>query len=223
MMEQPMRPSVLATLVFIGLIGIGIRAQTLTTDPRPRTEAVVRHGKVIKPAPPPPALPAVTVVGHWRSSEEDARESAFEQAQERLGDWVRAEYPGLNYLPPIDAIKASLVKGSRVQKYTEALPDEAPTTSEGGTLDLSGMRRVTLELELTPDFQSQVRRLDSDLRVHQRMGILGGLLGLVVLGLGSLAAYIRLDEWTRGYYTNRLRLAALAVVGAGVAAAVWLV
>jgi len=44
-------------------------------------------------------------------------------------------------------------------------------------------------------------------------------LGLVTVLLGAVAGYVRLDEWTKGYYTGRLFLAAVAVVvaaGAGV-------
>jgi hypothetical protein len=49
-----------------------------------------------------------------------------------------------------------------------------------------------------------------------------GLLGKILVGLVALLAvvtgYIRLDDWTKGYYTGWLRLAAwgiLAVVGTG--------
>jgi hypothetical protein len=38
---------------------------------------------------------------------------------------------------------------------------------------------------------------------------------VVVIALGALAGYIRLDEFTKGYYTGRLR--ALAVVLVAVA------
>ena len=31
--------------------------------------------------------------------------------------------------------------------------------------------------------------------------------------LGAVAGYVRLDEWTKGYYTGRLRLAAVVLIG----------
>jgi hypothetical protein len=219
-----MRPSVFATLVFIGLIGIGIRAQTLSTNAAPRTEPVMRHGKVLKPAPPPAPVPELTVDGPWSLTPEEAKEGALLRAQERLAAWVQSEYPLLKYAPPTDYINDHLVKSRREETFQEAR-DKATSleTARGAEAEsigvlLTGRRRVCLDLQLTSDFQTQVRRLDRDQRVGQRMSVLGALLGLGVLGLGSLGAYIRLDDWTRGYYTNRLRLGALAVVGAGVVA-----
>lgn len=48
----------------------------------------------------------------------------------------------------------------------------------------------------------------------RRLLTLGGVLSFILVCLGTLFAYIRADEATRGYYTNRLRLAAAAGVGA---------
>ncbi len=43
---------------------------------------------------------------------------------------------------------------------------------------------------------------------------LGGSLGFVLICLAAISGYIRADEATKGYYTNRLRLLAAAGVGA---------
>jgi hypothetical protein len=226
-MEKVMRPSVLATLVFLGLIGIGIRAQTLTTQPRGSSEghgssAVVRHGKVIRPAVPPPPVPTLTVEGPWRPSEEGAREAALERARILVRDWVRGEYTGVYFEPTADYVEKNLLRKTTMQTFQDALSGQSLGSElvqpDDASFDLSKMRRATLTLELTPEFQTQVRTIDRDQRVRHRMGFLGVLLGLGVLGLGVLGTYIRLDEWTRGYYTNRLRLAALGVLGAGVVA-----
>jgi hypothetical protein len=40
------------------------------------------------------------------------------------------------------------------------------------------------------------------------MELAGRGLGLLTLLLGAVAAYIRLDDWTKGYYSGRLFLAA---------------
>ncbi len=50
--------------------------------------------------------------------------------------------------------------------------------------------------------------------VHQRMVLLGGALGFVLISLAAISGYIRADEATKGYYTNRLRLLAAGGVGA---------
>jgi hypothetical protein len=50
--------------------------------------------------------------------------------------------------------------------------------------------------------------------VNRRLVLLGGGLGFLLTCLAALSGYIRADEVTRGYYTNRLRLLAAAGVGA---------
>ncbi len=53
----------------------------------------------------------------------------------------------------------------------------------------------------------------------QRMQRLGGGLALALAALAVLSTYIKADEATKGYYTNRLRLVAAAGLGvAGVVA-----
>ena len=48
----------------------------------------------------------------------------------------------------------------------------------------------------------------------QRLLIVGGGLGFILVCLGAVSGYIRADEATKGYYTNRLRLGAAVGVGA---------
>ena len=47
---------------------------------------------------------------------------------------------------------------------------------------------------------------------------LAGLLVFVLICLAAVSGYIRTDEATKGYYTNRLRMLAAAGVGAAGAA-----
>ena len=50
--------------------------------------------------------------------------------------------------------------------------------------------------------------------VHRRLVVLGGSLAFVLICLAAVSGYIRADEATKGYYTNRLRMLAAAGVGA---------
>jgi hypothetical protein len=50
--------------------------------------------------------------------------------------------------------------------------------------------------------------------VGRRMVTLGGTLAFVLIFLAAVSGYIRADEATKGYYTNRLRMLAAAGVGA---------
>jgi len=51
-------------------------------------------------------------------------------------------------------------------------------------------------------------------QVRQRLTALGGILGFVLICLAAISGYIRTDEATKGYYTNRLRMLTAAGVGA---------
>jgi hypothetical protein len=53
--------------------------------------------------------------------------------------------------------------------------------------------------------------------VRHRLATLGGTLAFVLICLAAISGYIRADEATKGYYTNRLRMLAAAGVGAGMA------
>ena len=50
--------------------------------------------------------------------------------------------------------------------------------------------------------------------VQRRMVFLGGALAFILTCLMAVSGYIRADEATKGYYTNRLRMLAAAGVGA---------
>jgi hypothetical protein len=72
--------------------------------------------------------------------------------------------------------------------------------------------------ELTADFSPRRRAELVDTYNHElvrrRLMTLGGSLGFVLICLAAISGYIRADEATKGYYTNRLRMLAAAGVGA---------
>ena len=74
------------------------------------------------------------------------------------------------------------------------LKDFSVVYQAGSVVDLSPARRERIIAVYTRDL------------VARRLGLLGGGLGLALIGLTGLAGYIRADEATKGYYTNRLRL-----------------
>jgi hypothetical protein len=71
--------------------------------------------------------------------------------------------------------------------------------------------RVSMDLEVTRDVYRQLAKMDRDARVEERVGGLARVMAVVTALLGCIAGYIRLDEWTKGYYTWRLRLLTLVV------------
>ena len=90
-------------------------------------------------------------------------------------------------------------------------------------------RRVWLKVAINSDNWKQIQK-ENQLVIDQkrlritraRMEFLVKLLACVVALLATVCGYIRLDEWSKGYYTKWLRLAALGCIGA-VAAVLWLV
>jgi len=73
---------------------------------------------------------------------------------------------------------------------------------------------ATVRADWSPTARAKLRNAYRQDLSHQRLRLVGGLIGFLLTGLAILTGYIRLDEATKGYYTNRLRLAALATTGA---------
>jgi hypothetical protein len=81
------------------------------------------------------------------------------------------------------------------------------------------MYRAHLWFDFSPGLRDALhRRWEAD-TAERRLILLGSLLGLVTLMLGTAAGYFRLDDATGGAFRGRLKLAALAVVAAGSVAA----
>jgi len=72
-----------------------------------------------------------------------------------------------------------------------------------------------LTLDTTPVRRERLVKLYNREVVGRRLVNLGGGLGFILMCLAAVSGYIRADEASRGYYTNRLRLLAAAGVGAG--------
>jgi len=81
-------------------------------------------------------------------------------------------------------------------------------------------------LEFGPDFRNELDRRWTQVRATSRLAQTGLVSGGVLLLLGSIFGYFRLDNATRGYYSGRLQFmtaaAILAVVGAGAVLAQWI-
>ena len=71
---------------------------------------------------------------------------------------------------------------------------------------------------ITADFSDARKHELLDLHGRQvggrRLLLFGGGLFVLLTGLSAVSGYIRADEATKGYYTNRLRMLAAAGVGA---------
>ncbi len=132
-------------------------------------------------------------------AEADARVHLISEVKE----WLVESGVDRKWVPP-QAILRDMVIGQA--EYT-------PETIHDTEHELNLVRAT-----ITADF-SEVRKsefLDHYRRqvAGQRLALLGGGLFVVLAGLAAISGYIRADEATKGYYTNRLRILAAAGVGA---------
>jgi hypothetical protein len=72
-----------------------------------------------------------------------------------------------------------------------------------------------LTLDTTPAHRERLVKLYNHELVGERLIRLGGSLAFILMCLAAVSGYIRADEASKGYYTNRLRMLAAAGVGAG--------
>jgi hypothetical protein len=103
----------------------------------------------------------------------------------------------------------------------EQLVTETRDGSEGflGTSDgkdLGDGKQVLLTFELPSDYVHQLMRIERGLRMEDRMGWLSRGLAVIVAGLFAISGYVRLDEWSKGYFSGVLKAAAVFAVIASV-------
>ena len=106
----------------------------------------------------------------------------------------------------------AMIGTAYIQPIAENLGDSSKDIDEIYTLYRAGAK-----VDFSTAKKARLVGLYNDQLVRERMIKGGGVLGCALLALAAIAGYIRADEATKGYYTNRLRmLAAAGVGGAGV-------
>lgn len=137
------------------------------------------------------------VPGDICATEDRARADARNALRIKVAEWLTPDVPA-SWTPPAGLLEAMIV-GTKID----------PVVKPYGTLYTA---------ELTADFSPQhraelVEAYNREL-VERRLMTLGGILAFVLICLAALSGYIRADEATKGYYTNRLRMLTAAGVGA---------
>lgn len=211
-----MRPSVIAVLIFVGLLGLGIRG-LVTGRTAPRAHAAERNTarsqdrnrqvNVSRPKPPKTAREPLwrdSATGEFKSSSAEAEEDALRVGSEKVAEYLRRRTPPLDWTPSPDFVRNHLKREVKVESR-ELNDPSAPLTYS-----------ATVELELTSDSLSKLQQEEHRYQVEQRMWWLARIVGGLVLILTAIAGYIRLDDVTKGYYSIPLRIGAvvLGLVGA---------
>ncbi len=199
-------PLVVAQRESVGDIPIGIVPGTRVTDaeirpPHPPRAAVPARPPH-RPAAAsnvvgPPATHTLPVVGRLSATDDRARDDARRQLEVRVADWLAPDVPASWKTPK--PMLDSLVKRVEVK----------PVEKELGTL-----YEATMLADFSPSRRAAIVDTYHRELVARRLTVLGGVLAFILACLAVLAGYIRADEATKGYYTNRLRLVSAAGVGA---------
>ena len=122
---------------------------------------------------------------------------ARRQLREDVANWLDPEVPR-SWAPPVRMLDAMILNDPQLKPVEKPYGELFAATL---TADASSDRRAAL-------IEVYNRQL-----VERRLATLGATLAFILICLAAVSGYIRADEATKGYYTNRLRmLAALASV-----------
>ena len=157
-----------------------------------------RHGAHVadtKDAPPADAWKRLD--GDPSTTPERAIKSTRLRLDQAVAGWLAPEVP-TTWQAPSTTVDG-LVRRIEIRKLKR---DYGTLYIATAACDLSpGQRAVLMK-----DYNSKV--------VARRLGVIGVGLAFVMVCLEAFSGYVRADEATKGYYTNSLRLASAAGVGA---------
>jgi hypothetical protein len=153
----------------------------------------------------------VVVAGGFAGSEKEAEQDALEAARSVVGKAIQQADPKVGeWLPSAEAVREDAVRHTFVEKI------HRKTVSTGTPFIVY---RAYHQVELSPTVFDQLVSNWRNEVLPGRLEALGGIVALLTLTFATGAAYFRLDERTHGRYRGRLKLAAVAIISAGVAAA----
>jgi hypothetical protein len=135
---------------------------------------------------------------------EEATQKALGEAQKKIIQFLREQSPPIAWEPSRDYIREHLVK-SIEHKDLDTGIGKSPA--------------VDMKVEIHANQVAEMRQKDHQVRVNGRLASMARLLAIVVAALAGISSYIRADLWSKGSYTNLLRLglvAGLGLVGFGI-------
>ncbi len=151
------------------------------------------------------------LAGKVSASPEKARDELRKALEQEVGKWASPDVP-TDWRAPRDIYDA--MTG---EVYIQPIAQELEPGSKSPE-NLYVVYRGIAKADFSDASRERVVDVHQQQRVTARLVKLGGGLGFVLICLGFLTGYVRTDEATKGYYTNRLRVA--AAIGAGVAGTV---
>ncbi len=184
--------------------GTRVTEAKVTPPIRPQPPVKVHaQSPPVPPNPPSPRAPALaaatvaasasvpqTVTGRLSATQERAVADARHQLRDRMASWLDPEVPA-SWSPPARMLDAMILGEPLVKSIQKDYGEMFEATL---TVDASPQRRTAL-------IEAYNRQL-----VERRLASLGGALAFILICLAAVSGYIRADEATKGYYTNRLRM-----------------
>jgi hypothetical protein len=138
------------------------------------------------------------VEGLISATKERAEREARSELEKQLAEWLEPLGVPRSWKPSPRQVDA-LILGTTIE----------PVEKDYGMLYVAKLR-----VDASPGRTAELAQTYRRQVVNRRMAALGGALAFVLICLGAVSGYIRADEATKGYYTNRLRMLAAAGVGA---------
>ncbi len=194
---------------------------TQPADDEPQPAPILVQGRVGEAAPQPPAAPALpappapaepvamavlggsdtsVVLSDLSATGKRAEADARNKLEAEVSKWLQPDVPS-SWSPP-QRLLDSMVRDTCIERVGKEYGEQGTVYLTKLTVDSSPRQRAAF----IADYNREI--------VQRRMVTLGGVLAFVLTCLGAISWYIRTDEATKGYYTNRLRLLAAAGVGA---------
>lgn len=221
-----MRRAFWASLVVVGVLTAAASAGE--NEPRPKATPSTPNGTAKGDEG---ALWKVNVEGTWKIKREEAIQDALAKAlEEEVIPYLRRNSVG--WTPTPEYVRKNLVKDWKENdpgfEKVEGATSQRLALEGGGKgvyvleqemvvqikdFEPGATRRVRLKVAVTAKDLEDLKGLDRQWRAEHRQFLLVKVLAGVVAVLAAVAGYFRLDEATKGYYTNWLRLAAVGLVG----------
>jgi hypothetical protein len=208
--SDSMRPIHLVSLVAVAVLAFAVHAQSNSKPPKPPKGPKAPEPPVlVHPATPPvvpdeePAFPVWTVEG-WGQTLDDADEIAQKKALQEIVAFLANQSPPVRWQPDLAWIKDQkqpLLTHKEIKERTLEINQQH---ADG----------VSYDVQLTPQAFRKILEKDRQLTMQERQLLLGKILAGLVAVFTAFAGYHRLEEATKGYYTNWLRLGAVGLVAA---------
>jgi hypothetical protein len=214
-----MRPIHFVSLFAVAVLAFAACAQSSSRPPKapkPPKAPAAPAAPVVQPAPTQPVAEEQTFP-LWNIKEagqtlDDADEMAQEKALKEILSYLARQSPPVRWQPDL-----AWIKDQKQAVLTHK-------TVEEGDLPDSGLHAhwVSYDVQMTPQAYRKILENDRQLTMQERQLLLGKILAGLVAVFTAFAGYYRLEEATKGYYTNWLRLGALGLLAA-VGTAIYLV